>query len=143
MPEGDTLARTAAGLRPYLVGKAITAASAPAPGPQVERLVGATVTEVEAAGKNLMINVNFTDLQQEYGLIVENAVLNYSPGPVPNANARLSLAKSTLDQIQLGDTTIDEATASGDLVIDGQRGAFNEFMGLLDTYEFWFNIVTP
>ena len=97
----------------------------------------------EAAGKNLMINVNFTDLQQEYGLTVENAVLNYSPGPVPNANARLSLAKSTLDQIQLGDTTIDEATASGDLVIDGQRGAFNEFMGLLDTYEFWFNIVTP
>ena len=97
----------------------------------------------EAAGKNLMINVNFTDLQQEYGLTVENAVLNYSPGPVPNANARLSLAKSTLDQIQLGDTTIDEATASGDLVIEGQRGAFNEFMGLLDTYEFWFNLVTP
>jgi endonuclease VIII len=55
MPEGDTLARTAAGLRPYLVGKPITAAMAPAPGPRAERLVGSTVTAVEAAGKNLLI----------------------------------------------------------------------------------------
>ena len=28
MPEGDTLFRTAAGLRPYLVGRPVTAASA-------------------------------------------------------------------------------------------------------------------
>ena len=96
-----------------------------------------------AAGKNLTLNVNFTDLNKEYGLTVENAVLNYSPEPVPNANARISLAKSTLDQIQLGDMTIDEATASGDMVIDGQRESFNDFIGLLDTYNFWFNIVTP
>ena len=44
MPEGDTLARTAAGLRPYLVGREVAAAKARAPGPQVDRLVGSTVT---------------------------------------------------------------------------------------------------
>lgn len=57
MPEGDTLFRTAAGLRPYLAGRAVTAARASGPGavPQVHRLVGQTVTTVEAIGKNLII----------------------------------------------------------------------------------------
>lgn len=55
MPEGDTLYRTAAGLRPHLVGRRVLAARARPPGPQVERLVGATVTAVVPRGKNLLI----------------------------------------------------------------------------------------
>ncbi|MEJ7749005.1 MAG: DNA-formamidopyrimidine glycosylase family protein, partial [Candidatus Limnocylindrales bacterium] len=57
MPEGDTLYRTAAGLRPYLVGRAVTAARAQGPGPvpQVERLVGRRIDGVEAHGKNLLL----------------------------------------------------------------------------------------
>ena len=55
----------------------------------------------------------------------------------------MRLTKPTLDQIQLGNTTIDEAVSSNNLTIEGQRESFNEFMGLLDTFPFWFNIVTP
>jgi len=55
MPEGDTLFRTAAGLRPHLVGRVVTAARATRPGPQVERIVGSTIDAVESQGKNLLI----------------------------------------------------------------------------------------
>ena len=55
MPEGDTLFRMAAGLRPHLVGRVVTAARARVPGPRVERVVGSEVTAVEAHGKNLLI----------------------------------------------------------------------------------------
>ena len=55
MPEGDTLFRTAAGLRPHLVGRAVIAARATRPGPQIERVVGSTVDAVESHGKNLVI----------------------------------------------------------------------------------------
>jgi endonuclease VIII len=55
MPEGDTLYRTAADLRPHLVGRAILAARARVPGPRIHLIVGATVTEVLALGKNLLI----------------------------------------------------------------------------------------
>jgi endonuclease-8 len=55
MPEGDTLFRTAAGLRPHLVGRVVTAARARAPGPRIERVVGQEVTAVEAVGKNLLV----------------------------------------------------------------------------------------
>jgi alkyl sulfatase BDS1-like metallo-beta-lactamase superfamily hydrolase len=60
-------------------------------------------------------------------------MLHYAPGPVPNADANLILAKSTLDQIHLKQTTVDEAIASGDLKVEGNRGAFDDFLGLLDT----------
>ena len=57
MPEGDTLFRTAAGLRAYLLGRRVTAARTGGPGalPQVERIVGQEITAVDALGKNLLI----------------------------------------------------------------------------------------
>jgi endonuclease-8 len=54
MPEGDTLYRTAAGLRPYLVGRTVLAARATR-GAQVGRLVGASVDSVDTNGKNLLM----------------------------------------------------------------------------------------
>ncbi len=60
MPEGDTIFRTAEVLRAALVGRRITAARAqPRPGlrrvPDLSRLIGATVANVEARGKHLLI----------------------------------------------------------------------------------------
>ena len=95
-----------------------------------------------AAGKKIGLNVNFTDLNKQYGLMVENAVLNYGK-PLAQPDARLTLSKATLDAIQLKETTLEQAIAKGDLKIEGNRQAFTDFMGLLDTFPFWFNIVTP
>lgn len=97
----------------------------------------------KAAGKKITLNMKFTDLNKEYGVTVENAVLNYAPKPVPGADATLTLAKTTPDDIELKTITLDEAIATKRITIDGNRSAFDEFMGLLDTFPFWFNIVTP
>ena len=56
MPEGDTLARIAAVLRPLLVGQAIRAARGRPGGAQLERVVGSTVSRVETRGKHLLID---------------------------------------------------------------------------------------
>jgi len=79
MPEGDTLARTAAGLRPYLVGREVAAAKARAPGPQVDRLVGSTVTGVEAVGKNLLIRFD-NGLEVRTHLRMRGSWHRYRPG---------------------------------------------------------------
>jgi len=55
MPEGDTLARIAIALRPYLAGRVVTGARARLPGPQISRIVGQKIDAVDAAGKNLLI----------------------------------------------------------------------------------------
>lgn len=58
MPEGDSLFRFAAKLRPVLEGQTILAARSHGPGPvpQVQRIVGATCTSVRSQGKNLLIS---------------------------------------------------------------------------------------
>jgi alkyl sulfatase BDS1-like metallo-beta-lactamase superfamily hydrolase len=97
----------------------------------------------KAAGKKIALNIDFTDLNESYALVVENGVLNHFRKPVPNADAKLTLSKPTLDRIQLGELPVEQAVTSGELKVDGKREAFAEFVGLLDTFPFWFNIVTP
>jgi endonuclease-8 len=55
VPEGDTLARIAAVLRPVLAGKRIVSARGRPGGARLELVVGATVASVEARGKHLLI----------------------------------------------------------------------------------------
>ncbi|BAN48428.1 alkyl/aryl-sulfatase [Metapseudomonas resinovorans] len=96
-----------------------------------------------AAGKKLVLNFNFTDLGKQYAVTVENAVLTYAPKASDQADVGLTLRKDTLTDIQLGKATLEQKVASGELKFDGRQPAFGEFMGLLDKFDFWFDIVTP
>lgn len=96
-----------------------------------------------AAGKKLVLNYNFTDLGKSYALTVENGVLTYEPKAAAKADVGLSMSKTTLEDIQLGKATLEQKVASGELKFDGRPQAFGEFMGLLDKFDFWFDIVTP
>jgi endonuclease VIII len=81
VPEGDTLFRTAAGLRPYLVGRTVTAARTNGPGavPQVARIVGREITAVEALGKNLLIRFD-NGLELRTHLRMNGSWHRYRPG---------------------------------------------------------------
>jgi endonuclease-8 len=93
MPEGDTLFRTAAGLRPHLVGRRVTAARATRPGPQIERVVGSTVDAVESHGKNLVIRFD-NGLELRTHMRMNGSWHRYRPGERwrrPAARARVVL----------------------------------------------------
>jgi endonuclease VIII len=93
MPEGDTLFRTAAGLRPHLVGRVVGAARARQPGPQIGRVVGSTITAVESQGKNLLIRFD-NGLELRTHLRMTGSWHRYRPGERwrrPEARARLVL----------------------------------------------------
>ena len=79
MPEGDTLHRTATGLAPHLVGRAVTAARVRAGGPQIGRVIGATITSVEAIGKNLLIRFD-NGLEIRTHLRMNGSWHRYRPG---------------------------------------------------------------
>jgi endonuclease-8 len=91
MPEGDTLFRTAAGLRPHLIGRTVTAARARRPGPAIERIVGSTITAVESQGKNLLIRFD-NGLEVRTHLRMNGSWHRYRTGERwrrPEARARL------------------------------------------------------
>jgi endonuclease-8 len=95
VPEGDTLFRTAAGLRPYLVGRTVTAArtAGPGPVPRLERIIGHEIRAVDALGKNLLIRFD-NGLEIRTHLRMTGTWHRYRPGERwrrPPARARLVL----------------------------------------------------
>ena len=98
----------------------------------------------QAAGKKLVFNASFTDTGEQYLLVVENCVLNYASGKQSaEADATLVMTRAALNEIVLGEATLAEKTAIGEARIEGDPAKLVEFLSLLDSFEFWFNIVTP
>ncbi len=104
---------------------------------------GVRLNGEKAAGKRLALNIDFTDLNKSYALVVENGVLNYFTKPVANADAKLTMSKPTLDRIQLKELPVEQAVTSGEMKVEGRREALSEFVAMLDNFPFWFPIVTP
>ncbi|EQM50605.1 SCP-2 sterol transfer family protein [Vibrio parahaemolyticus VPCR-2010] len=97
----------------------------------------------KAAGKAFVMNLNFTDLDEKYSLYVENSVLNHTTKIAEKPDVSLVLTKATLDDVQLGNITLEKAIADGQIKLDGNPQILKDFVGMLDNFNFWFNIVTP
>jgi len=48
-----------------------------------------------------------------------------------------------LDAVSLGESTPEQSISSGKWKVTGKAEVVTQFFGLLDTFPFWFNIVTP
>ncbi|ELZ1258328.1 MBL fold metallo-hydrolase [Vibrio fluvialis] len=97
----------------------------------------------KAEGKKFAINLNFTDLDEKYTLYLEDSVLIHTKKQSDKPNVTLTLTKSVLDDVQLGNVTLEKAIANGDIHLKGDKEVFKDFVGMLDRFNFWFNIVTP
>ncbi|EGU37870.1 alkyl/aryl-sulfatase [Vibrio scophthalmi] len=97
----------------------------------------------KAAGKDYTINIDFSDLDEQYTLYIENSVLNHTTKLSDDPDVTITLTKQALDNVQLGVITLEKAIADGQIQIKGDKEVFQNFVGMLDTFNFWFNIVTP
>jgi len=97
----------------------------------------------KAAGKKMVINMAFTDIEEKHTLSLENSVLNHTTRYAAKPDVTITLSKKTLDDIQLGQGTMEQKIANGEIKIEGDQQTFSDFVTLLDKFNFWFNIVTP
>jgi alkyl sulfatase BDS1-like metallo-beta-lactamase superfamily hydrolase len=106
--------------------------------------LGVRLNGPDAAGKKITVNIAFTDTDDQVVLFLANAALNHSLGRQdPAADATLTMTRASLNDIILGASTFDQSISSGAIGLNGDASAVHELLGLLDTFEFWFNIVTP
>jgi alkyl sulfatase BDS1-like metallo-beta-lactamase superfamily hydrolase len=97
-----------------------------------------------AAGKRVVVNISLTDTGETAVLILANGSLSHSADRQdPAADATLTMDRSALDDIILGATTVEELTGAGRVELSGDTTALRELFDLLDTFDLWFNIVTP
>jgi alkyl sulfatase BDS1-like metallo-beta-lactamase superfamily hydrolase len=96
----------------------------------------------KSEGKHIAINVNLPDPKQQYGLVLENAVLHTSK-PVEQPDATLTIGRASLNDIILGQATLAKKLESGDAKVEGNEAQLDTLFSLLDTFEFWWNVSTP
>ena len=97
----------------------------------------------KAAGKVFSINIDFTDLNSRYTLSVENAVLNHTQKQIDEADVGVTLSMETMNDIQLNQLTLEQAIEDGQITLEGDEQVLDNFLTMLDSFDFWFNIVTP
>ena len=98
----------------------------------------------KAEGKRIIVNWDFTDAGEKYVLNLENCALTCTPGRLSsNADATLTLTRATLDSVTAGDTTFPKEITAGNIKVSGNALKLAELMGLLDSFDWVFNVVTP
>jgi alkyl sulfatase BDS1-like metallo-beta-lactamase superfamily hydrolase len=106
--------------------------------------LGMKLNGSKADGKHIVLNFDFTDVQEQYLVEVVHGVLNHTADKqADKADATITMTRDTLNQIVLGQITLDETISGGDVKISGSKAKLDEMLSYLDTFEFWFNIVTP
>ena len=106
--------------------------------------LGVRLDAAKAEGKQMVINWVFPDTNQQVRMNLENSVLTHSMGKqAANADATVTLNRSTLDLITLRQKTFPQAMKDGDVKVEGNGARLQELLGMLDEFNPMFDIVTP
>ncbi|SDR36238.1 alkyl sulfatase dimerization domain-containing protein [Pseudovibrio sp. Tun.PSC04-5.I4] len=98
----------------------------------------------KAGDQQIKLNWVFPDTKQEYAMELQNAALSHIEGyQLENPDATITINRTTLNAIMLGEKTFEESMKGGDISIDGEAAKLQALLGMLDTFEFWFNLVRP
>jgi alkyl sulfatase BDS1-like metallo-beta-lactamase superfamily hydrolase len=105
--------------------------------------LGVRLNSEKAGDTHARFNFDFGK-DGNYFVELENGVLNHTANmKVDDADATITLSRATLDDIVLRKTTLDDAVSSGAVKISGDQDKLHDVIADLDTFDFWFNIVTP
>ena len=107
--------------------------------------MGIQLNAEKAAGKKMVLNWEQPDTKEKYTITLENSVLMYRKVDsfTNKADVTMSLPKTSLNNILLKQTTMDKEISEGRVKITGDRSKLQELMGMTDTFNPAFNIVTP
>ena len=97
-----------------------------------------------AQGVHLCINLELTDPDEQLVVELRRSVLHHHAGRQrDDADATLRAGTAVFKSVLAGVTTLAAERASGRIVVEGDEGAFDRVVGLLDDFRTWFAIVEP
>lgn len=98
----------------------------------------------KASRSDIRLNFHVTDAERDYRVTVANGVLNYASGRrFADAQANVSLSRRALAALMLAGKPLPALVEAGLVQVDGNPQKLEELLSLLDSFEFWFNIVEP
>ncbi|WP_310619131.1 alkyl/aryl-sulfatase [Flexibacterium corallicola] len=98
----------------------------------------------KVTGLNLTYNWKFTDTNQNYVMELSNSALSHlEEAQSDKPDGTITTTRTIIDDILLGEITFSDALSQKKIVIDGSEEGLLQLIDSLDTFDFWFNIVTP
>ena len=97
----------------------------------------------KAGDRAITLVLTLPDVGETWTLMVRNGALSHRDGAAQDAHASVTIDRAHLDEVILGVAPIADQIADGRATIEGDAQALHDFIGLLDAFEFWFNIATP
>jgi alkyl sulfatase BDS1-like metallo-beta-lactamase superfamily hydrolase len=98
----------------------------------------------DAQGRDLKINLVFSDTRESFVLWIENAVLHHRKAPpAPDAHATLTLPTQIFVRMLAGTAGLKDTLLNDDLRVEGSRIDLVRFFTLIDKAPGTFAIVTP
>ncbi len=93
--------------------------------------------------KGISLAINFSVNGTQISLVVERQVEFARINAAHNApNASISISQSLLEKLASGEVSIEEACGQG-AVVDGDTMVISQWIDLHDSFDMWFDIVTP
>ncbi len=142
----------------YLVGArelrdGVLKASSSTQGPDVVRgmslellfdFIALRLNHQKVDGLTLGINLQFTDLKENWALELSNSVLNNTKGRVLKApNATLTLTRPVFLSMLLQGKKLPDLVQAGAVKLEGDGKALAAVFANVETFDAFFNIVTP
>jgi alkyl sulfatase BDS1-like metallo-beta-lactamase superfamily hydrolase len=106
--------------------------------------LGVRLNGPKASDTRLTLNLEFTDTGDRAVLELANGALNHLLGhAAEEADATVTLTRSALDRVIVGDVTLADEVSSGEITVEPDSAPLEKLVSLLDTFEFWFPIIEP
>jgi alkyl sulfatase BDS1-like metallo-beta-lactamase superfamily hydrolase len=107
-------------------------------------LIALRLNHQKVDGVNVGISMVLTDLNETWALELSNAVLNNTKGRVlKNPNVTLTLTRPVFLSMLLQHKKLPELIQGGLVKLEGDPKAFDAVFANIDTFDPFFNIVTP
>lgn len=106
--------------------------------------MGVRLNAERAEGKQFKINFVLPDRNEKIALELKNSHLNVIPETqLEDADLTLTINRSDFDLLLLKTVTFQSLMAQGKIQHQGDLAVIPQFFGMLDEFEYWFNISTP
>ena len=105
--------------------------------------LGMRLNGAKAGDRRATIVCEMPDVKETWTMLLRHGTLSHHKGAEDGPDATLRIKRSDLNEVILGEVKLEALLRDGTAKVDGDPQALHDLVGLLDEFEFWFNIVTP
>jgi alkyl sulfatase BDS1-like metallo-beta-lactamase superfamily hydrolase len=96
-----------------------------------------------AGDRSITLGLTLPDVGESWTLMVRNGALSHRTGVDQDTDAAVTISRTDLNEVILRTAPLADLIADGRATVEGDQQGLQDFIALLDDFEFWFNIVTP